>query len=233
MKRIRIALLVASIALLASCSKVPQVTQQPLVALPSVPRLTSAALDLIVEFEVGGRSGYKPRPEAPDARLSGITEGIGYDNSTVSSAVIVADWRALPHGQPQRLAATHPFTGRAAQMHLSDVHDIMVPWNDALDVFQNVDVARVWMQCRRAFPGFDALRPNAQGALLSLVFNRGPGMMGDSRREMRAIASLTLSRDYPRIASQLTVMPRVWQGTEIYLGMRRRRIAEAALLLTE
>ena len=94
-------------------------------------------------------------------------------------------------------------------------------------------MARTYAQCQRAFPGFDELRPNAQAALVSLVFNRGASMIGDGRREMRAIRDRGVpARDYDGIAAEFRAMTRVWQGTEIYNGMRRRRYAEADLVAT-
>lgn len=189
---------------------------------------------MIQEFETGGRSSYNrnPHPEAPDARFSGITAGIGYDFSTVSVTVGRADWlEGLGDTNASRLAATHPWTGRTAQANLYRVKDILVEWNIALGVFNTVDVARTLSQCRRTFPGFDDLSGNCQAAIASLVFNRGASLAGPNRTEMRAIAGLATSQNYPAIAVQFRKMVRVWAGTSIYNGMKRRRYAEADLVV--
>src|ERR1039458_1533679 len=102
----------------------------------------------------------------------------------------------------------------------------------AYEVFNKIDVARTWSQCERAFPGFENLRANAQAAIVSLVFNRGASMTGDNRKEMRAIRDAVPKHDYTEMASQLRKMVRVWVGTDIYNGMKRRRLAEADLVLT-
>jgi hypothetical protein len=230
--------------LLAGCSPSPQaslivqpeakpveIQHSALVSLPQAPALSKAGSDLIIEFEVGGRSGYKNKPEAPDARYSGITQGVGYDDHSNSVAAIKADWKAIGE-DANRLAATHPYFGKTAQAHLHEVADIAVPWITAYDVFTQVDVAREFDNCKRVFKGFNELRPNAQAALISLTFNRGTSMVGDNRLEMRNIRDLVPKEDYSGIANQLRRMSRVWDGTLIYNGMRRRRYAEAKLIET-
>ena len=206
----------------------------PLFALPPVPELTSSGHALILDQETGGQRVYNrnPHPEWPEGQ-SGITQGIGYDDSCNSPSVIIGDWSMLGDVNARRLAATHPYTGRTAKTHLRDVRDILVSWDSATQVFDNVDVPRTFKQCQRAFPGFDDLRENCQAALVSLVFNRGASMIGDGRREMRAIRDTGVpNRDYDFIAAQFRSMIRIWAGTSIYDDMRDRRRAEAALVLT-
>lgn len=199
----------------------------PVIALPPVPPLTDAGFKLITEFE-----GWAARPELPDLRYSGVSWAYGYDAHQNSKVNIVADWDGLPKPQPTRLAATQPFYGRSAIQANRDVHDILIPHSVGDDVFIRVDMSRVYDQCRRAMPGFDDLRLNAQSALASLIFNRGPGMSGPNRVELRAIRDAVPSKDYERIASELKKMKRIWTGTEIQGGMYRRRDAESALVLT-
>lgn len=205
---------------------------EPLFAPPVHPALSPLGETLVIEFEVGGRSGYNPHPELPDLRLSGVTVGIGYDLHQNTRKAIITDWHPLPAPAPARLAATQPFYGNSAVDPLKTVKDIIVPWATALGVFDKIDVAREWSRARRALPGFDALRPNAQAALLSLGFNRGWSMVGDNRREVRAIRDAVPHRDYTVIATQLRIMVRVWRGTSIEHGMYRRRMAEADLVET-
>lgn len=199
-------------------------------ALP--PSLSPLGLTLIIEFEVGGRSGYNPHPEAPDARYSGVTWGIGYDAHQTSKAVILDDWKQLGPVPSRRLAATQPYYGVSAKQHLQDVRDILVSWGAANDVFQRIDVAREIARCRKAYDKFDELRPNAQAALISLGFNRGYSFIGDNRKEMRMIRDLVPKKDYAGMAGQFRGMVRVWKGTSIEQGMTRRRLAEAKLVET-
>lgn len=212
----------------ASSASVPVVLIEP----PAPARLTPAGRTLIYEFEVGGQSGYDPRPEAPDARLSGVTWGIGYDGHQNAPKVIVADWSALGEANASRLAATHPYVGASAQAHLREVRDILVGWRTASDVFDRIDVGREFASARRAYGSkdFDALRPNAQAVLISIGFNRGYSFTGENRREMREVRRLVPGKDYGAMAGQIRASERVWRGTSIYGGMKRRRFAEANLM---
>ena len=46
--------------------------------------------------------------------------------------------------------------------------------------FQKGETELLIERTRAAFPGVDALPADAQGALVSLVYNRGPGMTGET-----------------------------------------------------
>lgn len=213
---------------------------KPVISLPDPPALTTAGQNLLLssggralvfEFETGGRAGYDPHPEWPEA-ASGVTVGIGYDCGYYSRLVILSDWQALRDYDRTRLGDTAGIRGIKAKPRAAALHDILVRWEIAVSVFDTVDVAREFSAARKAMPGFDDLRPNAQAALISLGFNRGWGMSGPNRVEMRAIRDLVPARDYEAIASQLRKMVRVWTGTKIENGMRRRRLAEAKLVET-
>lgn len=194
----------------------------------SKPGLSGAALTLILDGETGGERQYNrnPHPEWPGGE-SGVTWGIGYDATAQSADLILQDWHALP--EAPALAATHPYSGAAAKARLAAVKHILVAWDLSVGVFQDVDLVRNWQQARRAFPGFEALRPNAQGAILSLGFNRGWAMTGPARAEMRAIRDAIPKRDYAAMAAAERAMKRLWRGTDIEAGMDNRREAEAKL----
>lgn len=209
----------------------PAPTIGALVEPPPPPGLTAVGRELIYEFEVGGRSGYDSHPEAPDARFSGITWGIGYDGHFNSPIAVLSDWAPLGRNAG-RLAAMHPYSGASAQQHLHEVRDILVVWQLATDVFDRIDVAREFASAKRNWPGFEELRPNAQAALISNGFNRGWSTAGANRAEMREMKRLVPLKDYTGIAAQLRKSERVWRGTSVYSGLRRRRYAEAALCET-
>lgn len=206
-------------------------TEKPAIVLPPPPLLSPAGHALILEFETGGRSGYDPNPEWPGG-ASGVTVGIGYDCGYYSSKVILADWQALDRAPRIRLSYVSGFTGQKARAKREEVRDIFVKWELATDVFDHVDVAREFSSAKRAMPGFEDLRANAQAGIMSLGFNRGWQMSGANRVEMRAIRDLVPSRDYGGMAVQFRKMIRVWTGTSIENGMTRRRYAEANLVET-
>lgn len=214
--------------------------EKPAIVLPPPPPLTaagkalllsSAGRTLVLEFETGGRSGYDPHPEWPGG-ASGVTVGIGYDCGYYSPKVIMSDWSVLKSTDRTRLAGTSGLTGQKARAKRLEVKDIFVAWAIATDVFDRVDVAREYSNAKRAVPGFEDLRPNAQAAWISLGFNRGWQMSGPNRTEMRAARDFAPKRDYEGMARQFVKMKRVWTGTSIQNGMYRRRDAEAKLLLT-
>jgi hypothetical protein len=201
------------------------------VTLPPAPALTEEGFVLIIEAETGGQRQYErsPHPEYIGDRFSGVTWGIGYDAHQNSAAVIRLDWSGLGEGTAGRLAATQPYYGRAAHDAWLKVRDIPIGWGIAVEVFQRVDLARVDLQCRRAFPGFENLSSLAKDAIRSLVFNRGASMTGPARVEMRAIRDLVPNKDYRGMAVQERKMKRLWRGTKIERGMNARREAEARL----
>ncbi len=89
-----------------------------------------------------------------------------------------------------------------------------------------------------AFPGMERLPAGAQAALISLVFNRGPGMKGRRRAEMRAIRELVAgyqeenrAETLQEVAQQLKDMKRLWLGKGLP-GLLKRRDAEAEMVLS-
>lgn len=197
--------------------------------------LNEASLDLILRFEVGGGAPYYNRflhaPTWPQGE-SGVTIGVGYDLGYNSRDDVARDWGGqLPEDILQRLVPCCGLKGQAAAAAVPGVKGIDVPWDAALAVFEDRTIPRYWALACKAFPGLAALSGNCQGALTSLVFNRGTSMNGDSRAEMRAIRDLVPKADYAGIAAQLRAMKRIWRGLPIEAGMARRRDAEAGLVL--
>ncbi len=213
----------------------PESDAQPTVILatsegrPSADLLTSDGRALIIEFEVGGRSGYNPHPEWP-AGASGVTIGVGYDLRFNGKAVIASDWAALPKRDLERLLAAQGLSGSAASAKARELRDITIPWEVAIAVFERVTVAKFDALSRRTYPGYDALRGHARDSLISLTFNRGSSLVGARRVQMAEIARLSPKRDYEGMADQEEDMIPIWRGTEIYGGMKRRRLAEAAIM---
>lgn len=191
-------------------------------------KLSDNSRKLILDFEVGGGEAYYnkylKRPSWP-GEASGVTIGIGYDCGYNTRQTILRDWAGLEAAD--RLANTAGKTRGAAKALIPKLRDINVPWNLALEVYEENTVPKFWELTRKTYPGFDSLHPDAQGVLLSLTFNRGSAMSGDRRREMRAIRDLVPHKDYAGIADELRGMKRIWPNTP---GLRRRRDAEAALM---
>ena len=86
------------------------------------------------------------------------------------------------------------------------VKAIEVAFEDARKVFSENTLPRFAASTRKAYPGVELLFPDAQVALLSLAYNRGTSMSGARRKEMSAIKSLVVQKDYAGIAQQIKNM---------------------------
>ncbi len=195
--------------------------------------LTPAASKLILDYEVGGGQKYYEKkllhPTWPGG-ASGVTIGVGYDLGYNTSTQFQADWGTrLAAADFTRLKACLGSKAATAKGLVPGVKDISVPWTAASAVFFALTVPRFHREAEGAFPGMDKLPGDAQGALVSLVFNRGASMKGDSRREMRAIRELVPKGDLKGIAAQLRSMERLWKGKNLD-GLIARREAEAKLV---
>lgn len=194
--------------------------------------ISPAAVALIVRWEVGSRALYTRRYEAPiwPGGASGVTWGIGYDGGHQTRQRIGLDWSVMEASS--RLQAAAGITGAASQPVVRQLHDVRVPFGVATDVFGSASLPRYHASARRAFgaDGFDALPADAQGALVSVVYNRGASMAGPARTEMRAIRDMCLpGADLQCIAGQIRQMCRLWRGTNLEAGLCGRREDEAGM----
>lgn len=190
--------------------------------------LSERALRLIQDFEGLNQPGRWP------GGASGITLGYGYDLGHVTPAQFAADWAAcFTAEQMARLRRAIGQTGAAARALAASLADIRCAAADARRILVRVSLPVYVARTRRAFPGFDFLPLDVQGALVSLVYNRGTRMTDspgtDDRREMRAIRDLVAAGLVAGIAEQLRAMKRLWAGKGLD-GLLRRRDAEAALV---
>ena len=191
-----------------------------------------ASLELILGFEVGSRQRYEKkfrRPTWPGG-TSGVTIGIGYDLGVTAKGQIVCDWEShLTEAELAALLGVQGMTGAAAKRLLRRVAHVVIPLAVAEKVFYLETLPRFAARTRTAFPGVGRLPPDAQGAMLSLVYNRGAALTGDSRREMAEIARLLRSRepDLEAIARQFESMTRLWPDMK---ALRDRRQREAQVV---
>jgi hypothetical protein len=134
------------------------------------PPFSAAAFALILGAEGNDQPG---RWRGGD---SGITLGHGYDLSAESAAELKRDW--TPHlgaDAVTRLLAAVGKSGQAAAGIASRFRDIVVTRPQADAVFVTATLPK-YIQCTRLVFGRLADLPlDAQGALVSLVYNRGGG----------------------------------------------------------
>ncbi len=95
-------------------------------------------------------------------------------------------------------------------------------------MFTGISLPKSVAETRTAYPGFDGLNGVCRGVLVSLIYNRGPGLIGARRREMAAIAGHIKNGNLTAVAAELVAMKRLWLDAR---GLRDRRDAEARLWL--
>ena len=218
-------------AIVAVQEAVQSLLPPPPAAPAALPLVSPAAAALIVRWEVSSPDHYARRLHRPiwPQGASGITWGIGYDGGHATARDIRHAWRA--HGEVERLANTAGIVGTRARDALPAYRDIVTPYDYAAQVFRDVSLPVYHASTQRAFgDGLDGLPPDAAGALVSMVYNRGASMAGDRNREKRAIRDVCLpAGDLGCIGVQLRGMCRLWVGTVNERGLCDRRADEARL----
>ena len=106
---------------------------------------------------------------------------------------------------------------------------ITVTWEQAISMFNELTWSKFSRLAEKTFPELDNLCDDAYGAIVSLVFNRGSSLVGDSRIEMRKIKNLIPQKNYKEIAKQKRNMKRLWVGKNLD-GLLSRREDEAKLV---
>lgn len=220
-----------SVAKSAQAAPAPSAAPAP-VQEPELP-ISQKALDLIIKHEVGGGEAYYnkalKKPCYPGG-ASGVTIGVGYDLGYNSEDQFTADWGKVLTGDVfAKLSKCLGSKSSAAKSLIPSVKDIEIPWESALKVFKESTLPRFVKETLKAFPGADELHPDAFGALVSLVFNRGAAVTGKNREEMKNIRGLISSKNYAAIAKEIVSMKRIWVGKGLD-GLLRRRDEEAALV---
>lgn len=202
--------------------------------------ISPAARDLIVDAEVTSQKAYTnlyQRPTWPQGS-SGVTIGIGYDCGYVTAAELIGDWKGrIPDAMIAQLR-THAvgIHGPPAQLATRFLHSqIVVPWDAAIDEFDNVEVPKWVGRVAHALQNTDKLSPDSLGSITSLSYNRGCSYSvawnphtdpTDRYREMRAIRDFMAAQQYAKVPGEIRAMKRLWPNVR---GLLIRREAEAAL----
>jgi GH24 family phage-related lysozyme (muramidase) len=195
--------------------------------------ISKKATDLIIQHEVGGRAYYEKKLQAPiwAGGESGVTIGMGYDLGFNSEKQFMADWSGVIN--LNFINALRPTIGikgpQAKAMLKGEVLNVRIPYNTAYEVFVKSSLPRYYAMTKKIYPNMDLLNEDTQGALVSVVYNRGNRLEGDSRVEMRAIVDLIAKQDYEGIAEQIEKSKRLWEGKGLD-GLVTRRESEADLV---
>jgi hypothetical protein len=204
--------------------------------------LSDKAVDLILRFEIGGSKKYYEkylsRPSWPGG-ASGVTIGIGVDLGYEDEMLDELEG-VIPDEQIKRLRRTVGRKGTQGKAAIAGVRDIVIPWDFALAFFEKNTLPKYIAQTLKAFPNSEYLPDDAFGALVSIVFNRGPLIdNSDRRREMKEIKRILAlggdqeidNEDLLDIAKQVRSMARLWADNKNSDGdLHDRRHAEADLI---
>jgi hypothetical protein len=180
----------------------------------------------IIAWETGGAAEYDRHPEWPGEQ-SGITIGIGWDLGMTPVAETTRAWG--PHLDSSTLAQLVAVSGKCgenAQVLLPHVRHLIVPWEAAMAVFEEVTLPVWYMRTLRIYPQMIDLPGDCVAALVSLVFNRGANLSGDRRKEMLDIQAYLRTGSLAQIPNAFRQMNRLWPNSA---GLRRRRNEEADL----
>jgi hypothetical protein len=194
-------------------------------------------LKLLLEFEVGGGEQYYTKYLSKftwPGGASGPTVAIGIDCCYYSSDELEKIFAFLPANQRKLIKESTGKSGEKGKEYTKALRQagIVVNWTDALSIFNRLTWPKFTKLAEKAFPGLASLHPNAYGAIVSLVFNRGTSMKGASRSEMRSLRDTYIpKKDYKNIAAQIRKMKRLWVGKNLD-GLITRREAEAKLVET-
>lgn len=191
-----------------------------------------SSLDEIVRFEVSSPAYYAKKLQRPTwpGGQSGVTIGIGYDLGMTSRVQIRNDWSAhLNDSDVDLLLVTQGVTGDGASKLIKGLSGVVIPFDVASAVFYQSTLPMFAAKTSQTFGRTQALPADAQGMLLSLVYNRGTRLTGPARTEMAVIKQL-LEGDNPdidAIADQFESMVRLWPDLK---GLRDRRMREAKIV---
>ena len=195
--------------------------------------ISKRSIDLIIQHEIGGRAVYDKKYQKPmwAGGESGCTLGIGYDLGYNTEKQFMADWSG--NLNLNFVNALRPLCGLKGEkvkgMIKGEVLNVRIPYNTAYEVFVKSSLPRYYALTKKIYPNMDLLNEDTQGALVSMVYNRGNKLEGDSRAEMRAIVDLIAHQDYEGIAEQIEQSKRLWEGKGLD-GLVVRREAEADLV---
>lgn len=191
-----------------------------------------SSLEQIVQFEVTSRAAYEQKYQRPiwPGGESGVTIGIGYDLGVTGRKQIQADWSGeIPDSDLAALLVVQGVTGPNAKKLAQGLAKVSIPYSVAETVFFQSTLPRYASRTRTTYPGIEELPADAQGMMLSLIYNRGTRLTGPSRTEMAAIKPLVPKgiTQLDAIADQFESMVRLWPTVP---GLQKRRKREAQII---
>lgn len=194
--------------------------------------ISRKSIELIIQHEIGGRNVYEKKYQKPiwPGGQSGLTLGIGWDAGYNTEKQLFSDWKGLNLNFLNALKRFCGVKGEVVKSMLrGEVLNVVIPYNMAYDVFVKKSIPKYYALTKKIYPQLDELNEDTRGALVSMVYNRGSKLDGESRKEMKAIVELVANKDYEGIAEQIEKSKRLWEGKGLD-GLVVRRESEADLI---
>ncbi|GKQ96063.1 pesticin C-terminus-like muramidase [Aeromonas hydrophila] len=196
-------------------------------------KISKKSAEFILSWEA-----YMPKPYVPKGdQSSGVTIGYGYDlgqQESSSARTMLSDYYTA--AQVERLLTAIGKKGDNARAIVHELSDISIDKDRALDMAMRLK-ERYCQVVVNTYPQAINLPPDSAGAILSLVYNRGPSLKKpkigdsiDSRREMREIGDDFSKGNIKNIPARLRSMRRLWANQR---GLRDRREGEAKFIEEE
>lgn len=191
-------------------------------------------LNLLLKYEVGGGKDYYEKYLSKftwPGGASGPTIAIGVDCAYYNEYEISNIFSFLNKDQIALIQGACGKTGEKGKEYTKKLRasGITVNWEKAVDIFKTYTWPKFTKLAEKTFPSLSELKPDAYGAIVSLVFNRGTSLTGEKRSEMRNIRVLIPKKDYSKIAHEIRSMKRLWVGKNLD-GLLDRRESEAQLV---
>src|ERR1051325_1334012 len=169
--------------------------------------ISRKTVDFIIGEEVSSPQVYERKYQHPvwPKGYSGITVGLGYDLGYATREEVKEDWSSRV--KPEHLQYMYQCCGIIGEeagklVRHPNIAAISIPYTEAYSVFIKRSLPKYAKQTLDIYPGVEDLLPDAAGALLSMVYNRGASLEGDRRKEMKAIVPLIKTKNYKGIAAQ-------------------------------
>lgn len=189
--------------------------------------IPTEAVTFLVREEVGSRKFYDRHTAMPHfpGEASGVTIGVGYDLRFQEPDDFEADWGDIL--TPAQMERLRPHLGKKGSAGaVAAMADLTIPFPAAWSVFVKRALPRGVEQTARCYGDLSGLPPLCRGALVSLVYNRGTRLTGESRREMKAIRDHIAAGRLDQVAGEIESMKRLWPDSA---GLRKRRDKEAEM----
>jgi hypothetical protein len=197
----------------------------------SLSKPSKNTLDLLLKYEVGGGKSYYEKYLSKftwPGGASGPTIAIGIDCAYYSKEELGKIFSFLPDNELNLVKGASGKTGSNGKEYTRSLRSagISVSWDMAVQMFEKFTWPKFSKLAEKTFPGLEFFSPDAYGAIVSLIFNRGTSLKGDSRLEMRNIKNLVPKKNYKSIAREIRSMKRLWLNKGLD-GLLERREAEA------